>query len=121
MELREKTVISDLLFSGHALECYSCSSQVSWEDCEKNLKKGSCASYLDNCAKLYASGNGEVFARGCETSYECSNQMTCKGLVLNECSLQCCKEDLCNGSAERKMNCFFSVLSLLTSIIAMYS
>ena len=105
------------ILSGHALECYSCKSEVSWGDCEKNLKKGTCASYLDNCAKLYASGNGEVFARGCETSYECSKQLTCKGLELNECSLHCCKEDLCNGVAEN-INRYVTVLSLVTSIIA---
>jgi len=109
-----------VLYKGHALECFSCASEVSWEDCEKNIRNGTCAPYLDNCAKLYARGNGEVFARGCETSDECFNKLTCKGLELNECNLHCCKENFCNRSAAKKTNYLISVLSLVTSIIAKY-
>lgn len=112
--------ITDRLPLGHALDCFSCTSDVSWEDCEKNIRNGTCASYLDNCAKLYARGNGEVFARGCESSDECFRMLTCKGLKLNECSLHCCKENFCNRSAAKKANYLISVLSLVTSIIAKY-
>ena len=115
-----KSFVTDRFFAGHALDCFSCTSEVSWEDCEKNIRNGTCASYLDNCAKLYARGNGEVFARGCETSDECFHKLTCKGLELNECSLDCCKEDFCNRSTAKKTNYLISVLSLLTSIITKY-
>lgn len=110
----------DCFLSGRALDCYSCTSQVSWEDCARNLKKGTCAPNLDNCAKLYARGNGEVFARGCDTSYECSNQLTCKGLELNECTLHCCKDDFCNGTALTKISSVILVFSLLASVNAMW-
>lgn len=109
----------NIAFSGHALECYSCRSDISWEDCERNIKNGTCAPGLDNCAKLYARGNGEVFARGCDTSYECNNQMTCRGLTLNECSLHCCKDDFCNISVAKKASRLVLVGSLITSINCM--
>ena len=109
-------VTMNLVFLGHALECYSCRSDISWEDCDSNAHNGTCRSGLDNCAKLYARGNGQVFARGCDTSYECSNQLTCKELTLNECSLYCCKDDFCNGSVVRKIRGFVFTSSFITAI-----
>lgn len=106
--------------SGCALECYLCSSQVSWENCAKNLTKGTCAPNLDNCAKLYARSNGEVFARGCGTSYKCSNQETCNGLVLIKCTLHCCRGDLCKRAFRLELGAVILVSSLLTSLNAMY-
>lgn len=114
------TYLMLVVSTGCALDCYSCTSQVSWEDCAKNLTKGTCSPNLDNCAKLYARGNGEVFAKGCDTSYECSNQETCNALVLNECILHCCRDDLCNEAVMLKLGGVILVTSLFTSLIAMH-
>ena len=106
--------------SGCALECYLYAIQVSWENCAKNLTKRTCAPNLYNCAKLYARGNGEVFARGCDTSYECSIQETCNGLVLIECTLHCCRGDLRKRAFRLELGAVILVFSLLTSLNAMY-
>ena len=55
-----------------------------------------------------------------DTSYECSIQETCNGLVLIECTLHCCRGDLCNRAFRLELGAVILVSSLLTSLNAMY-
>ena len=114
IELRSND--TDYYSLGGALDCFSCESHISWTDCTRNQKKGTCATDLDKCAKLYARGNGEVFVRGCDTSEECANQRTCKSLKLNECSLDCCDENLCNAGVIQMTGDLVLLICIITTL-----
>ena len=89
-----------------ALQCYFCYNLVSWDDCDKDRVKQTCAPGLDKCAKVYAKGIREVFGRGCESSYQCSSKSACEISGLTKCEIHCCDGNLCNGSQSKMASAF---------------
>ncbi|XP_031567555.1 uncharacterized protein LOC116302406 [Actinia tenebrosa] len=88
------------------LECYSCKSHVSWEDCEENKAIVVCSDpSLDTCVKAHRAFvqlNGQAtqrFQKYCFNYGDC-NKKSC--MDTNEvkkgswCEIECCNTTLCN-------------------------
>ena len=89
--------------AGEALKCNFCASQVSFEDCDKNMKHVECAKEfgLDRCMKTHVKASSvteEKFSRGCQSAGQC-DKPTCKESGDDKCEVYCCKEDNCNKSS----------------------
>ena len=103
--VKRSAVDIDCFFSplGEALKCNFCESELSFEDCDKNMKHVECAKEfaLDNCVKTHIKAFGfteEKYIRKCQTAAEC-NKPTCKGPGDDKCEVYCCTSDNCNRSS----------------------
>ena len=116
------------LISADGLKCYQCLSSSSWDDCSQLRIKGTCASGLDTCVKLYRKVNFKKdgisvtrFAKGCATRDQCDEKYSplCKGVTSSgECDINCCNTDFCNTAAIQAINVIFLVLcSFLASVL----
>ena len=94
-------------FTGYGLKCYKCTTLKDWGDCETNRVETTCASGFDSCGKIFL--DGEVAGVSFKTYYkDCSvkagcNKDLCKqvgqsGATINDCKVDCCESDLCNGA-----------------------
>ena len=111
------------LFPGYALKCYRCTSLKSLDDCKNSAKEVTCLDGQDRCGKAditaESSGvTGEVFAKGCATSSDCSAK-NCKkvypSVKIIKCEISCCKGDLCNGA---KVQMVSAIILLSCAIVA---
>ncbi|KAL9985860.1 hypothetical protein ACROYT_G008309 [Oculina patagonica] len=84
------------------LNCYTCSSLESAEDCEQQQKLHTCVPEYDQCLTLfitYKTGNGI----GTANSKSCADQAICNrsegacSTTNGNCSFNCCKSDSCNS------------------------
>ena len=107
------------IFLAEALQCYSCTSSTSWDNCDSNRIEGTCQAGLTKCAKVYAKGNGrEVFVRGCESSYQCSTKTGCNIAGVEKCDVYCCDGNLCNGSQKKMASAFVLTACALLAMFA---
>ncbi|KAJ7393033.1 hypothetical protein OS493_008316 [Desmophyllum pertusum] len=115
-----------LASKGEAIKCNYCSSRVSYEDCDKNMKHVECAEVfgLDKCAKTHIKASSvteETFKRGCQSANGCKKP-TCKGSGDDKCEVYCCTGDYCNKSAMTMVSSTMlftcSVLAFLVKLIA---
>ena len=86
------------------LSCYKCSSTKSWEDCSAGLSKLSCPQSDPICYKAHHTTNDgtfQQFGKSCGPESFCdkkSNPVCKDHLGPSECIVDCCDDDLCNGS-----------------------
>ena len=92
------------MFSAVSLTCYTCYSKVNWTDCDQQRSRVICATWLDVCAKthVYFDAGGkqfDVYERGCFANDFCTPR-ACKHISGGEnCTVNCCDLELCNGTA----------------------
>ena len=94
-------------FTGYGLQCYKCSVLTSWDDCDKNKVNTTCLPGFDSCRKVFvdAEVSGVTFKtyiKDCTIKAGCSDDQ-CKALAqagakVNDCKIDCCEGDLCNGA-----------------------
>ena len=85
------------------LKCNYCESKVSFDDCDKNMKRVQCAQQfgLNRCMKIHIKASNETkekFIRRCQTKRECE-QPTCKKTGAHRCDVFCCTDDFCNDAS----------------------
>ncbi|KAJ7365245.1 hypothetical protein OS493_005342 [Desmophyllum pertusum] len=98
---------SNVLTDSSSLECNSCSSTTSWEDC--NASKSKCPPTDDQCIKVHLKAGGvESYVKGCAPKFACEKAKNpiCKKAGSGAdftCDISCCDDtDNCNaGSAFR--------------------
>ena len=117
---------SDLLlwFAGHAIKCYQCNSQKSWDDCVPG-NGTTCASPQNSCVKVKIEGekdgkNVNVFAKSCVEKKNC-NKDVCKSVAeelsmkFKDCDFNCCDTDLCNGAKVTMASSFLFLACVLVA------
>lgn len=122
-----------LIFAQEAncLSCYSCSSQVSWADCNAKMNKMACPSGSPNCVKgelACTADNAKttVFYKGCGTEgKECqitkNYSPSCPTSPFQwsfSSSSECCDGNNCNSGLSQKISfvVFGACMSLLLCI-----
>ena len=103
-------------FTGYGLKCYKCTSGKSWDDCEKNKEEIVCSPHQDSCGKFYmdgklVSGTGvEGYGKECAIKSNCTKDL-CEVLTvdttIDNCEVNCCQADLCNGAKVPLVSAFF--------------
>ena len=113
-------------FTGYGIKCYKCTTLNDWGDCETNKVETTCASRFDSCGKIFI--DGEVAGVSFKTYYkDCSvkagcNKDLCKqvgqsGARINDCDVDCCESDLCNGA---KVPLVSAILLLACAFLAFF-
>ena len=103
------------------LQCYWCSSHISWEHCDQQLSIMVCPddgqTYV--CAKDHEKANGRsknstAFLKYCLRTEGCTNIHCLKQGF--ECDRHCCHNDLCNAATTTKeaLGCESIAMFLLT-------
>ena len=91
-------------FAAFGMKCYTCSSDTSMDDCDKNRKETVCGSSYDRCVSMtmeYTVGGSDFksYGKRCATKAMCdrasSMQKKCKD-IGRTCKIDCCDGDLCN-------------------------
>ncbi|XP_068743045.1 CD59 glycoprotein-like [Montipora capricornis] len=100
-----------LLPKGFSLECHTCYSENSWDDCLENSWVEQCSNDFDACLMVFTSKlhrNGQQlheFAKTCWLLEKCHEKKCRKeitdpkqygNITANYCDHQCCTENLCN-------------------------
>lgn len=95
------------IFTAAGRKCYTCTSTVSEEDCNKNQKETDCEEGLDSCATTglnFTAGpvSTTAFTKICTIKQTCDTAETaflaaCKAAQGTTCEYKCCDKDLCNG------------------------
>ena len=99
---------------GEAWRCYFCTSDKSWDHCEKNRFFDSCKNSLNRCTKFfweYEDKNGTIiqkYEKGCGYHYECDacSKHECALDKSRKCEVNCCLADLCNAGSNLILNVF---------------
>ncbi|XP_068710977.1 uncharacterized protein [Montipora foliosa] len=104
-------IVFKLLPKGYCLECHTCFSTKSWDDCLEASWVEQCPDHLDACMMVFTSklhGNGQQldeFAKACWSQEKCSDKICREEIIdrkrqpnitANYCGQRCCTEDLCN-------------------------
>ncbi|XP_020604392.1 uncharacterized protein LOC110043294 [Orbicella faveolata] len=103
------------------LNCHKCSSTKSWEDCSTDLSQLPCPQSDAICYKTHYTtndGSFQTFGKSCGPESFCEKESNpiCKDhLGPSECIVNCCDEDLCNGSPIARV----SGLAVMSCILVM--
>ncbi|XP_068744488.1 uncharacterized protein [Montipora capricornis] len=136
-------IVFKLLPKGFSLECHTCFSTKSWDDCLENSWVFKCPDDYDTCLMTFTSKlrtNGQQldeFAKTCWFQEKC-NDKKCReeitdrkqhgNITANYCSQRCCTEDRCNTgivlpsiegaslSSTLVINCM-TILPILSSLV----
>ena len=105
-----------------SLKCNQCASGKSWDDCK--TKEMACPKGMDElCVKVYVKyGDIESYAKYCGSKDYCDKDKnpTCKlakAVKDVECSIDCCKGDLCNAGSAAKISGIVLVACALASLV----
>ena len=106
---------------GDGLKCYTCFTQKSWDECEKEEEKSVCPpGHNDVCIKLHLVEHGEEpgnynenFAKMCGRAEMCTDK-ECKENG-KYCKVDCCHNDFCNSTA--KLSTRLPIMLLLQLLI----
>lgn len=121
--VRFKSVTSIHSFAASSLECNSCSSAKSWEDC--NARKFECRPTADQCIKFhYKARIGQLFLKGCAEQLSCD---IAKNPICNEgvgsdvtCDIWCCDDkDNCNVGSVLHISGFIFLSCALASLLVL--
>lgn len=113
---------TDLHYIALGLNCHKCTSTKSWEECDTT--RLSRASYTESNAVCYKvhyktrDGTIQQFAKSCGPESYCNKAANpvCKvHLDPSDCEVNCCDDDMCNGSSVAGV----SGLVVLSSIAVM--
>ena len=119
--VRLKSVTSIHSFATSSLECNSCSSVTSWEDC--NEIKFKFRPTGDQCIKFhYKARIGQLFHKGCAEQLLCDNAIN---TICNEgaepdvtCAIWCCDDkDNCNVGSVLHISSFILLSCALASLL----
>lgn len=105
-----------------SLSCYTCTSEDSWEDCNRKMTKTGCPSGAPNCAKgnLTCTVAGrvvkKVFYKRCGTQGKTclpENQPSCPAFVFSyKWESICCTGKNCNSAPREKVSGVLTGLSI---------
>ncbi|XP_032230773.1 ly6/PLAUR domain-containing protein 5 [Nematostella vectensis] len=83
-----------------ALQCFTCGSQFSPEDCRENQRPLACRPDQDRCFTGYMEipkFDFKVYGKGCRKQSECEFGLPPECEISGaKCRAQCCESDSCN-------------------------
>jgi len=91
-----------LFFSVICLDCYSCTSLLSFQDCQSAETKITCPSGPQSCisAGIESANVGnltfEAYFKGCRPTTNCTTPPSNCQILGAKCDIECCEADLCN-------------------------
>ena len=103
------------------MKCYHCNSTKSWHNCEYEKKEVNCTAGLDRCVKVYSGvriygASVESYEKGCKTKAWCLEKIpVCK--EGDECIINCCRGDLCNGAAVQMVRAIILIACALVAAL----
>ena len=107
-----------------SLNCHKCSSTKSWEECDTSrLSRVSCTGSDAVCYKVYYTTNDgtvQQFTKSCGPKSVCNKAANpvCKiHLDPSSCNVDCCDEDMCNGSPVTSASGLVLLSSILVTIL----
>ncbi|CAH3103157.1 unnamed protein product [Pocillopora meandrina] len=89
-----------------SLDCFVCSSDDSFEECDKARTKEICQPRT-TCGKLsFQLSDNHRYRRGCLSVIYCTDPSRyCQNIVdASECVTACCSKDLCNAAPAQEMS-----------------